>query len=114
MTLDFYAPDDGAAIVDGLNRLAADLPPGAVVAHVVTDEFVPFSRRRRGVKPRAWVKVCDEPWRSVASVDIRAGQTIDIEWPNGDACCWPIATPSVTWDQSYGLRGRHEVMGVMG
>src|SRR5688572_17762868 len=105
-----------------------ELPPGAVLAHVVidrrvidpSDEFCPAAR------VYAWAKIGDEPWRSVAGVGQvpRAGSfALEVAWSRPlwssnptpvSVDCFRIVTPSVTWEQSYGLAGRHEVMGVIG
>ena len=109
------------AHLDQLAALAASLPPGAVLAHVVTRNasMVPWPSR---VNQRAWAKIGDEPWRSVTNVTIGPAENADcglLEWCDPDfhpdhVGRLYIILPSVVWEQGYGLRGRHEVMGVVG
>jgi hypothetical protein len=109
-------------LYDELAPLAASLPPGAVLAHVVTgwrvidpsDEFCPEARFY------AWAKIGDEPWRPVRSVEVDNifEGWLTLKWGGTDdyrrGQCWGyrIVTHSLTWAQSYGLAGQHEVMGV--
>jgi hypothetical protein len=103
-----------------LAALAASLPPGAVLAHVVTQGLV-----RRLPDRRMWAKIGDEPWRSVQRVekalhrprwDRDAIAALELTWDleRSDWATFEIVTESVVWEQGYGLRGRHEVMGVIG
>lgn len=112
-----------------LAALAASLPPGAVLAHVVTQEreWPSVSRMLLGpMIPRYWAKIGDEPWRSASEVLVRRfehpykdGICGRFEWcdpgfhPDHVGLLW-IVTDSVVWEQDWGLRGRHEVMGVIG
>lgn len=124
--------DAAESLADHLDRLAAlaaSLPSGAVLAHVVTEMVWERSTRRPMIRvqvPRAWAKIGDEPWRSVAEVLVRRfehpykdGICGRFEWcdpafhPDHVGLLW-IVTDSVVWEQDYGLRGRHEVMGVIG
>jgi hypothetical protein len=119
--------------VEELAALAASLPPGAVLAHVVMDDpevYMTGWTKRLANPRRAWAKIGDEPWRSVS--DLRVCQAEGWDQPDGSAllvtwrawlndwALFPIVTPSVTWEQApgidypHGLVGRHEVMGVVG
>lgn len=119
--------DAAESLADHLDRLAAlaaSLPSGAVLAHVVTEEI--GGRGQNVWWSRAWAKIGDEPWRSVAEVLVRRfehpykdGICGRFEWcdpafhPDHVGLLW-IVTDSVVWEQDYGLLGRHEVMGVIG
>jgi hypothetical protein len=61
-----------SAHVEELAALAASLPPGAVLAHVVTYDplcFMAPMSWHRVQRRRVWAKIGDEPWRSVSSVE---------------------------------------------
>lgn len=103
---------------DELDALAASLPAGAVLAHVVTGPTQFITRPGASRWPRrCWAKIGDDRWRPVRSIRYYRGSAagwLSIEWLGGWGPDLRVVTPSVTWEQAYGLRGRHEVMGVVG